>query len=174
MHELYAQFLHLLNAVWHRRWAALGAAWLVAVLGWALVVALPNTYTSSARIFIDATSIMKPVLEGLAIDWDINLDPEVMKQTLTTRANLERVARLSDLDLTATTPAEMERLLNSLRSRTSFVNEGEYLLRLSFTDPDPARPAGCAGTDRRLPGCQSRTQPRTDGACPGVPGPADR
>lgn len=139
MHELYAQFLHLLNAVWHRRWAALGAAWLVAVLGWALVVALPNTYTSSARIFIDATSIMKPVLEGLAIDWDVNLDPEVMKQTLTTRANLERVARLTDLDLTATTPAEMESLLNHLRSRTSFVNEGEYLLRLSFTDAEPAR-----------------------------------
>ena len=139
MHELYAQFLHLLNAVWHRRWAALGAAWLVALLGWALVVALPNTYTSSARIFIDATSIMKPLLEGLAIDWDLNLDPEVMKQTLTTRANLERVARMTDLDLTATTPAEMERLLNSLRSRTSFVNEGEYLLRLSFTDPEPAR-----------------------------------
>jgi Chain length determinant protein len=139
VHELYVQFLHLLNAVWHRRWAALGASWLVALLGWALVVALPNTYTSSARIFIDATSIMKPVLEGLAIDWDLNLDPEVMKQTLTTRANLERVARMTDLDLTATTPAAMERLLNSLRSRTSFVNEGEYLLRLSFTDPDPAR-----------------------------------
>jgi uncharacterized protein involved in exopolysaccharide biosynthesis len=61
VHQLYAQFLHLLNSVWHRRWAALGAAWLVALLGWALVVALPNTYTSSARIFIDATSIMKPV-----------------------------------------------------------------------------------------------------------------
>jgi uncharacterized protein involved in exopolysaccharide biosynthesis len=86
VHEFYAQALHLLNAVWHRRWAALGAAWLVALLGWALVVSQPNTYTSSARIFIDATSIMKPLLEGLAIDWDINLDPEVMKQTLTTRA----------------------------------------------------------------------------------------
>ena len=139
MHQLYAQFLHLLNSVWHRRWAALGAAWLVALLGWALVVALPNTYTSSARIFIDATSIMKPVLEGLAIDWDLNLDPEVMKQTLTTRANLERVARMTDLDLTATTPADMDRLLNSLRNRTSFVNEGKYLLRLSFTDSEPAR-----------------------------------
>jgi polysaccharide chain length determinant protein (PEP-CTERM system associated) len=139
VHEFYAQFLHLLNAVWHRRWAALGATWLVALLGWALVVAQPNTYTSSARIFIDATSIMKPVLEGLAIDWDLNLDPEVMKQTLTTRANLERVARITDLDLTATTPAAMERLVNSLRSRTSFENEGRYLLRLSFTDAEPAR-----------------------------------
>jgi polysaccharide chain length determinant protein (PEP-CTERM system associated) len=139
VHEFYAQFLHLLNAVWHRRWAALSAAWLVALLGWALVAAQPNTYTASARIFIDATSIMKPVLEGLAIDWDINLDPEVMKQTLTTRANLERVARMTDLDLTATTPAALERLVNSLRSRTSFENEGRYLLRLSFTDADPAR-----------------------------------
>jgi uncharacterized protein involved in exopolysaccharide biosynthesis len=139
VHEFYAQFLHLLNAVWHRRWAALGATWLVALLGWALVVAQPNTYTSSARIFIDATSIMKPVLEGLAIDWDLNLDPEVMKQTLTTRANLERVARMTDLDLTATTPAAMERLVNNMRSRTTFENEGRYLLRLSFTDADPAR-----------------------------------
>jgi polysaccharide chain length determinant protein (PEP-CTERM system associated) len=139
VHEFYAQFLHLLNAVWHRRWAALGATWLVALLGWALVVAQPNTYTSSARIFIDATSIMKPVLEGLAIDWDLNLDPEVMKQTLTTRANLERVARMTDLDLTATTPAAVERLVNNMRSRTTFENEGRYLLRLSFTDADPAR-----------------------------------
>ena len=66
VHELYAQALHLLNAVWHRRWAALGATWLVALLGWALVVAQPNAYTSSARIFIDATSVMKPVLKPIA------------------------------------------------------------------------------------------------------------
>ena len=139
MHQVYAQALHLLNAVWHRRWAALGAAWLVALLGWALVVSQPNTYTSSARIFIDATSIMKPLLEGLAIDWDVNLDPEVMKQTLTTRANLEQVARMTDLDLTATSPAAMERLVNDMRSRTTFRNEGAYLLRLSYTDADPRR-----------------------------------
>jgi uncharacterized protein involved in exopolysaccharide biosynthesis len=137
--DLYAQALQVLNAVWHRRWAALGATWLVALLGWGLVVSQPNTYTSSARIFIDATSIMKPLLEGLAIDWDINLDPEVMKQTLTTRANLEQVARLTDLDLTATTPAQMEHLLNLMRSRITFQNEGRYLLRLSYTDGDPVR-----------------------------------
>jgi polysaccharide chain length determinant protein (PEP-CTERM system associated) len=137
--DLYAQALQVLNAVWHRRWAALGATWLVALLGWGLVVSQPNTYTSSARIFIDATSIMKPLLEGLAIDWDINLDPEVMKQTLTTRANLEQVARLTDLDLMATTPAQMEHLLDLMRSRITFQNEGRYLLRLSYTDGDPVR-----------------------------------
>jgi polysaccharide chain length determinant protein (PEP-CTERM system associated) len=139
VHEFYEQALHILNAVWHRRWAALSAAWLVALLGWALVVAQPNTYTSRARIFIDATSIMDPVLEGLAIDWDLNLDSEVMKQTLTARGNLERVARMTDLDLMATTPAEMENLLNSLRGRTSVENESPHLLRLSFTDADPGR-----------------------------------
>ena len=139
VHEFYEQALHILNAVWHRRWAALGAAWLVALLGWALVVAQPNIYTSRARIFIDATSVMKPMLEGLAIDWDLNLDSEVMKQTLTTRGNLERVARMTDLDVLATTPAEMENLLNSLRSRISVENESSHLLRLSFTDADPTR-----------------------------------
>jgi polysaccharide chain length determinant protein (PEP-CTERM system associated) len=139
VHEFYEQALHILNAVWHRRWAALGAAWLVALLGWAVVVAQPNTYTSRARIFIDATSVMKPVLEGLAIDWDLNLDSEVMKQTLTTRGNLERVARMTDLDVLATTPAEMEGLLNSLRSRITMENESPHLLRLSFTDADPTR-----------------------------------
>jgi polysaccharide chain length determinant protein (PEP-CTERM system associated) len=139
VHELYAQALHLLNAVWHRRWAALGATWLVALLGWALVVSQPNSYTSSARIFVDATSIMKPLLEGLAIDWDINLDPEVMKQTLTTRTNLERVARMTDLDLVASTPAQMEGLLDDIRSRTTVKNEATHLLRISYTDGDAAR-----------------------------------
>lgn len=166
VHELYEQALHILNAVWHRRWAALGATWLVALLGWALVVAQPNTYTSRARIFIDATSIMDPVLEGLAIDWDLNLDSEVMKQTLTTRGNLERVARMTDLDVMATTPAEMENLLNSLRSRTSVENESAHLLRLSFTDAEPARAQAVAQalTETFLDNNLGRSREKIEGA----------
>jgi polysaccharide chain length determinant protein (PEP-CTERM system associated) len=166
VHELYEQALHILNAVWHRRWAALGAAWLVALLGWALVVAHPNTYTSRARIFIDASSIMDPVLEGLAIDWDLNLDSEVMKQTLTTRGNLERVARMTDLDVMATTPAEMENLLNSLRSRTAVENESAHLLRLSFTDADPARAQAVAQalTETFLDSNLGRSREKIEGA----------
>ena len=61
-----------------------------------------------------------------------------MKQTLTTRANLERVARLTDLDLMARR-RRRGALLEAMRSRTTFTNEGRYLLRLSYTDGDPVR-----------------------------------
>ena len=138
VHEFYEQALHILNAVWHRRWAALGAAWLVALLGWALVVAQPNTYTSSARIFIDATSIMDPcsrVWRSTGTSTSIRGDEADADRA----RNLERVARMTDLDVMATTPAEMENLLNSLR-RPNLRGEREpHLLRLSFTDADPAR-----------------------------------
>ena len=82
---------------------------------------------------------------------------------------------MTDLDLTATTPADMERLLNSLRSshlvrERGGVSAQAQLYRLRTG----ARPAGRAGADRRLSRRQSRAQPRTDGECPGVPGPADR
>ena len=114
------------------------------------------------------------MLEGLAIDWDLNLDPEVMKQTLTTRGNLERVARMTDLDVMATTPAEMENLLNSLRSRTSWRTRAPSAAAQLHRCRSDARPGRRAGADRDVPGQQSRSQPREDRGRSGVSRPADR
>jgi len=139
LNSTYAGFLELVNAVWKRRWRALIAAWIVCLLGWMLVVAKIDTYTSTTKIFIDTAGVLKPLLRGLAIERDVDNELEVMKQTLTSRSNLEKVARSTDLDITATTPEKMEKLLDRLRDRTSVRTEGRFLLSISYRDTDPVR-----------------------------------
>lgn len=139
MNQTYEQLIDWINAVWKRRWRALMVAWCVCIVGWAFVVSKPDIYTSQTRIFVDTASILKPLLKGLAVEQDVKTELEVIKQTLTTRANLEKVARMTDLDLLATTPGQMQRLLDGLRARTTVKTDGRSLLSISYSDSDPIR-----------------------------------
>lgn len=137
--QFHAQFVQLVNSLWRYRWHALVAAWAVCATGWILVASLPNTYTSSARIFVDTSSILSPLLKGVAAEVNVDAELELMKQTLTSRANMVKLARMTDLDISAATPTEMESLLNSLKGRIEIETQGQNLLMLSFDDRDPAR-----------------------------------
>jgi polysaccharide chain length determinant protein (PEP-CTERM system associated) len=139
LNEFYQQLIFLANAVWTRRWRALVVAWVVCALGWAFVISKPNTYTSSTRIYLDTASVLRPLLKGLAIERDVETELRMMKQTLTTRANLEKVARITDLDITATTSAQMQRLLDTLKANTTIETEGPFLLSISYRDIDATR-----------------------------------
>ena len=138
MSEIYEQLLFWINTVWRRRWAAILVAWFVCIAGWFFVASKPDTFTSSTKVFIDTASILNPLLRGLAVERDIGEELQVMKQTVTSRPNMERVARMTDLDLGATTPAAMQNLIDSLRRRTEIKSTG-YLMAMSFTDTDPVR-----------------------------------
>lgn len=139
MNQLFEQFVLVVNAFWQRRFYALTVAWLVCLVGWAAVASMPNSYKSSGRLFIDTSNILRPLLKGLAVERDLDAELELMKRTLTSRANLANVARLADLDITATTPSQMEALLESLKGRTEVRSEGAKLMSISFVDSDPVR-----------------------------------
>lgn len=138
MAELYEQALYWINAVWRRRWAALAVAWFVCLAGWYVVASKPDTFTATSRIFIDSESVLQPLLKGLAVERDVVAEVQVMKQTVNNRLNLQRVARLTDLDLEASTPIEMQNLIDSLRARTGIETDG-YIFSISFTDTKPVR-----------------------------------
>jgi len=139
MNELYAQFLFILNAIWQRRFHALTVAWLVCIAGWVVVVIKPNTYTSSVRIFVDTSNILRPLLKGLTVETDVRSELELLMQTLSNRPNMARVARMTDMDITAITQVQMEGLFDSLKSRTRVETEGDHLISIKFTDTDPVR-----------------------------------
>ena len=139
MNDVYEQIKFIVNSVWQRRFSALAVAWFVCLAGWTVVATMPNAYTSSARIFIDTSNILRPLLKGILVESDIDAELDLMKRMLTSRSSLSNVARLTDLDLTVSTPQQMEALLDSLKSRIGVNSKGAKLLTLSFTDSDPVR-----------------------------------
>ncbi|MEQ9607158.1 MAG: Wzz/FepE/Etk N-terminal domain-containing protein [Kiloniellaceae bacterium] len=139
MTEIFQLFFHYVNALWKRRWVIVAVAWAVAIPGWLMVASMPSVYESSSRIYVDTTSVLQPLLRGIAVQSNLDAQVQLMKQTLLSRPNLLEVARKTDYDLSARGPAEMEGLLNSLQSRTTVASNREDIFWISFTDKNPQR-----------------------------------
>ncbi len=126
------------RGIWRRRWVIAIVAWLVCLVGWVVVLQMPDQYRSSARVHVDTQSMLRPLLRGLAADTNIGGEVAFITRTLLSRANLEKVARMTDLDLQAKTPEELDSLLNSLRGRISFSGERDgKVYNIGFSDQDP-------------------------------------
>ena len=141
MHAVVLKVLDDVRGTWRFRWWGLLAAWAVCAIGWVFVVAMPDVYEASARVYVDSQTALRPLLKGLAVEPNVESELSIVRQALLSRPQLEMVARTTDLDLRAKTPAEMEQLLNSLRQRITVTTDArsatsstDGLYRITFQD----------------------------------------
>jgi polysaccharide chain length determinant protein (PEP-CTERM system associated) len=142
MHEVVKQLLSYLRGMWQYRWFGVGVAWLVCVVGWVVVVLLPNQYAASARVYVDTQSVLKPLLAGLAVQPNVDQQIAMMSRTLISRPNLERVIRMSDLDIKLKTNEERERLIDYLAKEIKLGGTGRdnlYTITYTATKPEEAK-----------------------------------
>lgn len=125
MHEQINEIFGYLHGLWRYRWSGLLIAWVTAIAGWCYVYALPNEYNAKAVVNIDTSSIMKPLLKGLAVETDQTEELAIMTRVLLSRDNLLTVIRETDMDLGADTPAEKERLVMSLAKSINLTAPGK-------------------------------------------------
>ena len=124
-------------AMWRRRWYAAGVAWLVCVGGWAFVAMMPNTYTAKTRIYVDADSMLRPLLRGIAVDTNVLNEVDIMQRTLLSRPNLQKVARLADLDLGAKTLVDQETVITELQRKLKITSQARSLFELTYEGTQP-------------------------------------
>jgi len=136
--EVFELALHYLRGIWKQRWLSIIIAWPVMVAGVLLVDNLTDKYTANTQVYIDTTSVLKPLLKGLAIQSDFQSNVRLMSRKLLSRPNLERAARQMDMDIDVTTPKEMEALINKILDNTKLKSKnrsGTYTI--SYTNEDP-------------------------------------
>jgi len=140
MQELVNQALAHLRGMWHRRWIGLAAAWVIALVGTAVVFRIPEKYEASARVYVDTESLLRPLLQGLAIQPNVDQQVALISRTLISRPNVDKLVRLADLDLNVKTPADREDLLdNVIKTIRLDGNVSSNLYVISYRDPEPAR-----------------------------------
>ncbi len=137
MDEVLEQVLFYVNALWRRRWFALITSTIVCLVGWTFVSMMPDQFKASSRIYVDTANILRPLLSGLAVESDLEREVEVMRRTLLSRPNLEEVARMTDLDVSADTATELDALIESIRDNTTVASDQANLFLVSFEDSDP-------------------------------------
>jgi polysaccharide chain length determinant protein (PEP-CTERM system associated) len=142
MNEAVEQVLGYARAVWRKRWIVLVIAWMVAVVGWVWVYLLENRYEAQARVYVDTQSLLRPLLSGLAIQPNTAQQIAMMTRTLASRPNLEKVARMTDLDLRAKTPQQQEALYSGLAAAIKLQGgdrENLYTIAYQNNNPDVAK-----------------------------------
>ena len=138
MAEITAQILNFLKALGKYRWHAVTIAWLVALVGWAIVLRLPNQYETSARVYVDTQSILKPLLSGMTTLPNLDQQVMFMRQTLISRPNVEKVMRDTDLDVKAASTADKEKMIDELMSKIRIAGTArDDIYTISYTSTDP-------------------------------------
>ena len=138
MAELTALLTNFLKAIWKYRWYAVVISWIVAVIGWVVVYRLPNDYQASARVYVDTQSILAPLLAGMTTLPNVDQQVAFMRRTLISRPNVERVMRMVDLDVKATTPKENEKLVDELMAQIRIAGtERDDIYTISYNNPNP-------------------------------------
>jgi polysaccharide chain length determinant protein (PEP-CTERM system associated) len=138
MEELIGQLISSLKGIWKYRWHAIAVMWLVAIAGWIKVATLPDDYQTTARVFVDTQSILKPLLSGMTSVPNVEQQVSIMSRTLLSRPNVERVMRMVDLDLNAKTPRDQQQVLDELMGRIKIGGTGNYdIYTITYNNRNP-------------------------------------
>jgi len=135
MEELLAQIFGYLRGMWRFRWWGLALTWIAGVAGGVAIYTVPDRYESTARIFVDTQSVLRPLMSGLAVQPNIDQQVAILSRTLITRPNVEKLITMADLDLTTRDPAEREALIAELTKGLQIRSTGrDNLFSLSYQD----------------------------------------
>ena len=137
--ELIELVLQYLRGIWKQRWLAIIVAWPVMIAGVIAVDTLTDKYTATTRVYIDSSSVLKPLLKGIAVESNFKSNVKLMSQRLLSRPNLERALRQLDLDIQVTNNLEMEKLINKILKNTELTTSGRSnSYTISYINKDPA------------------------------------
>jgi polysaccharide chain length determinant protein (PEP-CTERM system associated) len=138
MQDIFEEIIDYLKGIWLKRRFIIIATWLICPLGWYVVASMPNVYKSEARVYVDTQSLLRPLLKGLTVETNPNTQIRLMVKTLLSRPNLERIARMTDLDVQANNSEEYELTIKRLKDNIKISSVGrENIYTLSIEDKDP-------------------------------------
>jgi polysaccharide chain length determinant protein (PEP-CTERM system associated) len=138
MAELTAALHTFLKAIGKYRWHAVIITWTVAIAGWAIVLQLPNQYETSARVYVDTQTILKPLLQGMTSLPNLEQQVIFMRRTLLSRPNMEKLMRMVDLDVKANDAKEHEKMIDDLMDKIKISGtERDDIYTISYTAPNP-------------------------------------
>ena len=137
MHELFELFVAYANGIWRHRWYMITLAWVVSIIGWGIIYQLPDQYEAKARVNVNTQSMLQPLLRGLTVTTNTEQRIQLVTRTLLSRPNLEKLARMTDLDLMAQGPSEMDKLLDHLASDITLTGTRDQdLYTISYSHHD--------------------------------------
>ncbi|MBK9253832.1 MAG: hypothetical protein IPM70_18945 [Proteobacteria bacterium] len=133
--------LEHVHGVWRNRRIAVVVAWATALFFWLAIMAWPDSYQANARVYVDTSTALRPLLQGLTVDQDIEARMNIVREQMLGTDKLERVAQAAGFFDAATDD----------KSRTSILNTLRDAILIDMTLPTSARRDRAPTADRIFP-----------------------
>jgi polysaccharide chain length determinant protein (PEP-CTERM system associated) len=136
------KFVNQLRDAWRSRWWGLLAAAILCVVGWSVVLLVPNVYEAKASVYVNTSSSLAPILKGLAVESDLNSQLELVKQLLLSRDLLQAVLAQTPLYDNQNSQQDRDLLIAELRKRLQLSGgraARDNLYTITFRDPQRTR-----------------------------------
>ncbi len=129
-----------LRGMWRWRWTGLGVAWIVGIVGAIFVWRVSDRYEALARVYVDTQSVLKPLMQGLTVEPNVDQQITMLSRTLISRPNVAKLIDMAGLDR-GSRPEEV--IVDDLIARLKVAGAGrdnrDNLYTLTFRDTDPRR-----------------------------------
>src|SRR6267154_2477325 len=87
-------------------------------IAWSIVFTLPDRFAADARVFVDTRTALKPALQGLTTDQNVDAQINYVRQSLLEGPQLEMIAKQTGvLSATVTDERDRTRILTLLSDR---------------------------------------------------------
>ena len=139
MDEILRQVLTIAGDMWRHRWMGLAVAWLVALVGGVASWRTPDRYESSARVYVDTQTVLKPLMAGLTVEPNIEQQIGMLARTIIARPNIEKIMRDANLDVSITSQIERDQMVDDVTKRIKFTGVRENIYTISYQDTSPER-----------------------------------
>ena len=137
LQKILVQVTDYIKGIWIKKRYIIICSWLICPIGFLYVANQPDYYRSNATVHVDTRSVLQPMLRGLAIQTNQEQEIRMMARTLLTPENVAKIARASDLDLTTTSDAAFDGLVNSLKNNINLNGTSrDNIYRISYTHRD--------------------------------------
>ena len=125
---------------WRRRPVLLATVFTLIALG-ALVfgMLLPKKYNSQTTILVEESNIIKPLMEGRAVPTSVVSRAAITREVAFSRRTMDEILKTGGWMKSNPTPVQQDQLIEVITGRTIISNPRDNLIRVSYTDTDPAR-----------------------------------
>lgn len=137
MDELQRLIARIVRGAWRRRWFGIGIAWMICLAGWFVVMRMPDKYESSAQLYVAADPVLTPLLRGIAIGNDSQAEFHLLRRTLLSKPNLQRLIQKTGLSDDVSGPGATEQLIKRLRSQIHVEAQSGNLFSVRYVNTSP-------------------------------------
>ena len=139
--ELTEVYFYLKGTLKYKR-VAIMFGLLLCISGWAFVFMMPDKFESKAKVHIDSSTIIRPLMRGMVIDPDVSALIRIIQQLMFTRPNLEKVIELSQLKADKTGAVINAEFIEKLKKDITISAARDrdiFDIAYSATDPETAK-----------------------------------